>query len=261
MHAFLEQGFGESQFLPRMAGPNCKQGLYADRPAFLGVSSENLTAPRLLSFSQEEWRGQEERSRDADLKVLHTNGSACYPPWRSPIVPVMRSELPISFLVPSLTYEQNFQWLLRNSSYIRKTKKYNQPTNNSKTESISEREMSKLKGSNHYFQRKRVRTRGKHRMLFKRAFREQNMVCGNKNIIEKKKNSIKCLEDKLKKSSRKWSLKKKMKKKTTTSKESHMGILLVVQWLRLWASNVGDVVFQFLVGEPRFHMPNSVAKK
>jgi len=72
------------------------------------------------------------------------------------------------------------------------------------------------------------------------------------------------LEDKLKKSSRKWSLKnngKKKKKKKTTSKESHMGILLVVQWLRLWASNVGDVVFQFLVEEPRFHMPHSVAKK
>ena len=171
MHAFLEEGFGESQVLPRMAGPNSKQGLYADRPAFLQVRSENLTAPKLLCFSQEEWRGQEERSRDADLKVLQANGSACHPPWRSPIVPVMCSELPISFLVPSLTYEQNFQWLLRNSSYIRKTKKYNQPINDSKTESISKWEMSKLKRSNHYFQRKRARTRGKHRMLFKRAFR------------------------------------------------------------------------------------------
>ena len=37
----------------------------------------------------------------------------------------------------------------------------------------------------------------------KRAFREENMVWENKNTIEKKRNSIKCLEDKLKKSSRK----------------------------------------------------------
>ena len=166
--------------------PDSKQGLYADRPAFLGLSSWNLAATRLLSFPQKEWRDQEERSRDADLKVLQANGSAFHPLWRSPIVPVMCSELPISFLVPSLTYEQNFRWLLRNSSYMRKTKKYNQPINDTKTESISKWEMSKLKRSNHYFQRKRARTRGKHRILFKRAFREQNVVCRNKNMIEKK---------------------------------------------------------------------------
>ena len=108
--------------------PDSKQGPYADRPAFLGLSSWNLAATRLLSFPQKEWRDQEERSRNADLKVLQANGSAFHPLWRSPIVPVMCSELPISFLVPSLTYEQNVQWLLRKTAYMTKTKKY-QPTN------------------------------------------------------------------------------------------------------------------------------------
>ena len=83
---------------------------------------------------------------------------------------------------------------------MRKTKKIstNQPATAKQKASVSGK-CPKLKGSNHYFQRKRARQEASTGCCLTRAFREQNMVWGNKNMIEKKKNSIKCLEDKLKK--------------------------------------------------------------
>ena len=80
----------------------------------------------------------------------------------------------------------------------------NQPTNHSKTENISEREISKTKRKQSFFSKEEGQNKKQTQdaCCLARAFREQNMVWGNKNTIETK-NSIKCLEDKLKKSSRK----------------------------------------------------------
>ena len=44
-------------------------------------------------------------------------------------------------------------------------KNINQPTNHSKKKTSVRGKCPKLKGSNHYFQRKRARTRSKHRFL------------------------------------------------------------------------------------------------
>ena len=48
-------------------------------------------------------------------------------------------------------------------------KNINQPTSHSKTESISEREMSKTKRKQSLFSKEEGQTRGKHRMLFNKS--------------------------------------------------------------------------------------------
>ena len=65
MHAFLEEGFGESQVLPRMAGPDSKQGLHADRPLSSDSAPRTWQPPGFSLFP-----GKSEEARRKDVEML-----------------------------------------------------------------------------------------------------------------------------------------------------------------------------------------------